>query len=147
MDENETDRLARRLEQRAQRLTERGAVEPSLGEIVDTAVRRLMTAIIVAGGLIGLGLYASKPETPKFQAFAAPNGQIIRVGTQSGTVLACEGRTCMTVVRRGQTLQRTLPSMETPAQRALPAPAPARPALPAPASTPAETPDETPATE
>jgi hypothetical protein len=133
MDELENDRLARRLERRA----ERGAHEPGLGEIVDSAARRLMTGIIVAGGLIGLGLYASKPETPRFSAFATPDGKIVRVGTQSGTVLACEGRTCMTVVQRGQRLHRTLPSTQAaPAageQKALPA-TPDRPALPAPAT-------------
>ena len=130
MDEFETDRLARRLEQRAERRTQ----ESALGEIVDGAARRLMTGIIVAGGLIGLGLYASKPEAPRFDAFAMPDGKIVRIGTQSGTVLLCEGKTCMTVVQRGQRLHRTLPSMEaapaTGTQKALQPPA--RPALPAP---------------
>ena len=134
MDEFETDRLARRLEQRAERRAEQRAHDPGLGEIIDGAARRLMTGVIVAGALIGLGLYASKPEAARFSAFAMPDGKIVRVGTQSGTVLLCEGKTCMTVVQRGQRLHRTLPSMEAAptsgAQKALPAPQ--RPALPAP---------------
>ena len=98
--------------------------ELSLADIVDNAARKLVTAIVIAGGLIALALYF-QPSPPRYQATAA-DGRIVRVDTRSGTVIACEGTRCYRVLRRGQDLD------EAPAARALPAPA-ARPAQPAPA--------------
>ena len=107
--------------------------EPPLREMIDLASRRLVTGLVIAGAAIGLAIYA-RPGPPRYEAIAAPDGRIIRIDTRSGTVLACEGRRCMTVVRRGQRLERELPAPAQP--RALPAPARA-PALPAPAPAPA----------
>jgi hypothetical protein len=138
--DDDTDRLARRPERRAERNAERPKPEPSLGETIEMATRRLMTAIVVAGGLIAAGIYASRPEAPRYDAFATPDGRIVRVNLRSGTVLACEGRTCMIVVQRGQRLHRSLPDPAP--QQAAPAPVPAQRALPAP-----EPKDEAPAEE
>ncbi len=105
--------------------------EDSLGEVADRGIRRIVTAIIIAGSIVSLAIY-SRPGPPRFQAFAA-EGQIVRVDTRSGTVLACEVNQCWTVVRRGQRLKR-------PAPAALPKPAaqlPQAPAAPAPAAAPA----------
>ena len=102
--------------------------ESPLREAIDLAGRRLVTGLVIAGASIGLAIYA-RPGPPHYEAIAAPDGRIIRIDTRSGTVIACDGRTCMTVVRRGQSLHRELPA------KALPPPIPAaRPqALPAPA--------------
>ena len=97
-------------------------------DLIDSAVRKIVTALVIAGGVIALGIY-SRPGPPRYQVIAA-DGQIVRIDTRSGTVIACEGKTCMTVVRRGQRLEPSLPSMAAP-------PAP-RAALPAPAPTPAQ---------
>ena len=106
--------------------------EQPLRETIDLAGRRLVTGLVIAGAAIGLAIYA-RPGPPRYEAIAAPDGRIVRIDTRSGTVIACEGRTCMTVLRRGQRLNREIPA------RALPPPAPAaRPqALPAPAPAPA----------
>ena len=101
--------------------------EPSLAELVETGIRRIITSIVIAGGLIGLAIW-SQGDPPRYQVTAA-DGRIIRVNTQSGTVIACEGRTCAVVLERGQDLADKLP------ERALPAPATQNPAaLPAPAT-------------
>jgi hypothetical protein len=111
---------------------------PMLGEAIDGAVRKLTTGIVIAGGLIGLGIYAH-PE-PRFQAF--PFGdQIIRVDGKSGTIIACQGsQTCQLVLRKGQKLERikrtdadASPQPALP-QPALPKPAPATPPPAAPAA-------------
>ncbi|HEU0134612.1 MAG TPA: hypothetical protein VFR28_07300 [Allosphingosinicella sp.] len=97
-----------------------------LGEAIDGAVRKITTGIVIAGGLIGLGIYAH-PE-PRFDAFAFGN-QIIRVDGKTGTIIACEGtRTCQQVLRKGQRLERIKRS------DALPAPSQATPLPAAPAS-------------
>ena len=88
--------------------------EPPLRELVDLASRRLVTGLVIAGAAIGLAIYA-RPGPPRYEAIAAPDGRIIRIDTRSGTVLSCEGRTCMIVVRRGQRLERNLPAKALPA--------------------------------
>ncbi len=108
--------------------------EPPLRELIDLASRRIVTGLVLAGAAIGLAIYA-QPGPPRYEAIAAPDGRIIRIDTKSGTVLACEGRTCMTVVRRGQRLVRELPAKALPAPVQAPAAAPPR-ALPAPAPAP-----------
>ena len=97
-----------------------------LGEAIDGAVRKITTGIVIAGGLIGLGIYAH-PE-PRFDAFAVGD-RIVRVDSRSGTIIACEGtRTCELVLRKGQRLERVRRT------NALPAPAPATPLPAAPAA-------------
>lgn len=99
---------------------------PMLGEAIDGAVRKITTGIVIAGGLIGLGIYAH-PE-PRFNAFAFGD-QIVRVDGKTGTIIACEGtRTCLLVLRKGQQLQRIKRT------DALPGPAAATPLPAAPAA-------------
>jgi hypothetical protein len=119
--------------------------EPDGGlvEVVDGAVRRLATAIAIAGALIGLGIYA-RPGPPRFEAFATPTG-FIRIDTRSGTVIGCETGRCMTLLRRHQDLAPN-PNRRpdsAPTTRANETP---RKALPAPATAPAPDPAVAPAT-
>jgi hypothetical protein len=98
---------------------------PMLGEAIDGAVRKIATAIVIAGGAIGLGIYAH-PE-PRFDAFAVGD-RIIRVDGRTGTIIACEGtRTCELVLRKGQRLERVRRTTALPAPAAV-TPPPAAPA-------------------
>jgi hypothetical protein len=102
-----------------------------LGEAIDGAVRKITTGIVIAGGLIGLGIYAH-PE-PRFDAFAFGN-QIVRVDGKTGTIIACEGaRTCRLVLRKGQRLERIRRS-DASTQPALPKAGSATPLPAAPAA-------------
>ncbi|HEY0131106.1 MAG TPA: hypothetical protein VGB57_06850 [Allosphingosinicella sp.] len=106
----------------------RGAM---LGEAIDGAVRKITTGIVIAGGLIALGIYAH-PE-PRFDAFALGD-QIIRVDGKTGTIIACEGRqTCQLVLRKGQSLER-IKRTNSSSRPALPRPAQATPPQAAPAA-------------
>jgi hypothetical protein len=102
--------------------------EPGLTELIEVSVRRIVTSIVLAGGLIALSLYMQDYEVPQYQVTAA-DGRIVRVNTESGTVIACEGESCAIVLERGQELQERLPPRP-------PAKAEAAPALPAPAAAP-----------
>ena len=103
--------------------------EPTSTELIDAAVRKVVTAVVIAGSVIALAVY-SRPGPPRYQAFAAGD-RIVRVDMRSGTVLACENRECMTIVRRGQRLKRDLPSMRIEARTTTPAlPAPGNEAAP-----------------
>jgi hypothetical protein len=116
---------------REERETERKE-ESALAVLVNETVRKLVTAIVIAGGLIGLGAYMSSNdvEAPRYQISTTPDGRIIRVNTDSGTVIVCEGNRCGIVVQRGQDLD------DAPPPRAALPKEEARPALPAPAPTP-----------
>ena len=121
-----------------------GRREPPLGEVIDGAVRRIVTGIAIAGAAIALALYA-RPGPPRYQAIETETG-IIRVDTRSGTILHCVENGCYTVVRRGQPLldreerqkarARAFGDNPAAAPGALPAQQPQR-ALPAPVSEPA----------
>ena len=76
--------------------------EPSLGDVVEGAVRKIVSAVVIAGAAIALAIYA-RPAPPRYQAFATDNG-IVRVDMRTGTVIACETGRCMTLLRRGQRL-------------------------------------------
>ena len=112
---------------------DRPAREPALAELVDAVLRKLVTAIVIAGAIIAIAIYA-RPAPPRYQA-AVGDGVIVRIDTRSGTIIACEAGHCATVLRRGQHLERSLPRPAAPAPQALPAPAPT--AVPAPAPAPA----------
>ena len=100
--------------------------EPPLSEMVDAAVRRIVTGIVIAGAAIALGLYSSRPAPPRYEVDVS-GSTVLRTDVRSGTVIACESQRCYTVVRRGQRLEKG------PAARPLPAPPPPPRALPAPA--------------
>lgn len=82
-----------------------GSRPTMIGEAIDGAVRKITTGIVIAGALVGLGIYA-RPGPARYDAFAFGN-QIVRVDGRTGTIIACEGtRTCQLVLRRGQRLER-----------------------------------------
>jgi len=126
------DTLEERLERRERMARGERKPDMTLADLVADSVRKLVTAIVVAGALIGAGVYLSgdEVEAPKYQVTTTPDGRILRVNTESGTVIACEGDRCGIVVQRGQDLDDSPPARVAPNQEA-------RPALPAPAATPA----------
>ena len=133
------------------RRREEAAREPTLGETIDGAARRVMTGLVIGGAAIALAVYA-RPGPPRYQALETDSG-IVRVDTQSGTILHCVANGCYTVVRSGQSLldrderqkarEKAFGGGAAPAQRALSPPQaqpqsqPQQKALPAPAAVPA----------
>ena len=115
--------------------------EPSLGELIEGATRKLVTGLVIAGGLIGLGLWSSKPsrDSSHYQIVAA-EGRIYRLNTESGWVIGCDGNRCGIVLRSGRDLEDPLPAPTPPRQLAPPTPAPG------PTPAPAQLPPAAPAT-
>lgn len=115
-------------------------------DLMDMLGRRISGALLGAGAMIAIGLFAggdggTEIEAPTYQAFAA-DGEVFRLNTDSGTLIACSATApCRIVLQRGQDLAEdqngTL--FKSPAGQ-LPAPAPApQQALPAPSPAPAQT--------
>ena len=104
------------------------AGDQTLG-VLDMFGKRLMIGLALAGALPAIALYA-QPQPKHFEAFVA-NGEVIRVNTRTGTIVACNAERCMQVLERGQKLK------EFPEGRLFAPEAPAAPALPSPAGAPA----------
>lgn len=115
-----------------------GETRGQVAEMLDLLGRRLGGAIVLAGAFIAVGIYSSDgggDEVQTYQAFAA-DGEVFRVNTDSGTIIACNATRCTRILERGQDLLdeggNTLFKGPVPtAQPALPAPAAAQQAQPA----------------
>jgi hypothetical protein len=114
-----------------------GEIEPSAADLVESAVRKLVTAVVIAGGLIALAVYW-QPASPHYQAVAA-DGRIYRINTRDGTIIGCQGDRCAIVLQHGHRLEDNLEPPAVPKQLA-PPPAPAPAPAPAPSSAPAPAP-------
>ncbi|HEX8261726.1 MAG TPA: hypothetical protein VF547_02510 [Allosphingosinicella sp.] len=105
----------------------------SLQEAVDAGIRRISTALVVAGAIIGLAVYA-RPGPPRFEA-VVDGDRIIRVDTHKGTIISCEGQqTCQLILKSGQRLTRVKRTDAPPQAEALPKPAVPTPPAAAPAA-------------
>jgi hypothetical protein len=137
-DELERDRLRGR--DRAREREPEPEREPTLGELIEGSVRKLVTGMVIAGALIGLGVYGSSrggdSSAPDYQITTSADGRIVyRLDTDRGRIIACEGTHCWQVLQRGQDLDDEPPAENsaappTPVQ-ARPAPAQVAPAQPA----------------
>ena len=104
--------------------------EMTVGELVDRVTSRIATGLVIAAAVIGIAVYA-RPSPGHYEAVVAPDGKVVRVNTQSGGIVVCDGGVCQSLVipRHPDRAPRT--RAEPPA--ALPASS-ATPALPAPAT-------------
>ncbi len=129
--------------------------EPTLGELIEGSVRKLVTGIIIAGGLIALGTYGAGrggSSAPNYQITTSADGRTVyRLNTDSGSIVACLPRSASDnhcwLMQRGNRNLEDEPLVENsaaapaPAVQAQPAPPPAvtaqpaAPQLPAPQNT------------
>jgi hypothetical protein len=124
--------------------------EPTLGELIEGSVRKLVTGMVIAGALIGLGVYGSSrgggSAAPDYQITTSADGRIVyRLDTDRGRIIACEGAHCWQVLQRGQELDDQPPA-ETPKQNGAATQPQAVTAQPAPAQLPAPQNSAAPAT-
>ena len=114
-------------------MDDRSETQATLADTIDLAARRIMTGLVIAGGLIGLAIY-SRPGPPRYEVDVM-GSTVLRTNTRTGGVLACEGRRCYVLIRRGAQHgdpppEKAVSAEPPPPQQALPAPEPA----PAPAN-------------
>ena len=116
--------------------------EPTLGEVIEGSVRKLVTGLVIAGGLIGLGVYGGGRSSGRggsdleYQIATSADGQIVyRINTDSGSIVACRpaGNHCWLMQRGNRDLDD-----EPPAENVAAPP----PAQIAPQQPPAETPKQ-----
>jgi len=149
-EEDELDRGGLRGRGRARERELEPEREPTLGELIEGSVRKLVTGMVIAGALIGLGVYGSSrgggSSAPDYQITTSADGRIVyRLDTDRGRIIACEGTHCWQVLQRGQELDDEPPA-ETPKQNATATQPQAVTAQPAPAQLPAPQNSAAPAT-
>jgi len=124
----------------------RSAREPetSVGDLIEGAVRKIVTAMVITGALIGLGLYW-QPGPARYQIIAA-DGHVYRLNTKSGVIVACAGDRCGFVLKDSSDIEHRLEVPAPPRQVAPPTPSAApAPALPPPGAPAASGPAPAPA--
>lgn len=106
-------------------------------DVAERMTSRISNSLVIAAGILGLGIYWSgdEIETPTYQAVATPDGRVVRVNMESGSIVSCDAVRCTLVYLDGERLER--PSEAAKAEAAgLRPPAPAQPALPQPKAAP-----------
>lgn len=88
----------------------REEAEPSLYELVDLVARRLVTAVVIAGGLIAFAVWTQDVEAPDYQIAASADGRVYRVNTESGWIIGCENKTCEILLDDETNLRAELPA-------------------------------------
>ena len=72
------------------------AAPATTAEIVERMTSRLANSLVIAAGILGLGIYWSgdSVEAPNYQAVAMPDGRLVRLNTESGSVVSCDAARC-----------------------------------------------------
>jgi len=122
-----------------------GATPPATtAEIVERMTTRVANSLVIAAGILALGIYWSgdEIETQTYQAVATPDGRVIRVNTHSGSIVSCDATRCGLVWLQGDDLDRVGEEVGERVREAMegrepgPQDAPARQALPPPPGAP-----------
>lgn len=99
-----------------------------LADTIDVAVRRVVTGLVLAGALVGAGIYLSDSgsEPARYQALTTSDGRIVRLNTDSGSLVVCQGNDCWLMQRGSSNLDDEPPAAAAAQQTppALPAPQP-----------------------
>ena len=103
-DEEEEELGRGRDRARARRSEPEPEREPTVGELIDSSVRKLVTGMVIAGALIGLGVYGSGSgggsAAPEYQITTSADGRTVyRVNTDSGSIVACRDNNCWLMQR------------------------------------------------
>lgn len=77
--------------------------------VAERMTSRISNSLVIAAGLVALGLYASgdeAAEAPTYQAVPMPDGRVIRLNTESGSVVSCDSNRCAIIFLQGDRLRR-----------------------------------------
>lgn len=125
------------------------AEESSTAEIVERMTSRVANSLVIAAGVIAIGIYAAGgvSQPARYQAVSTPDGRVVRVNTESGSIVSCDASRCTLIQLRSDDLNRRDEEEQerrSEQQPALPSPA-AAPAASGPASSPAPATQQAPA--
>ncbi len=84
------------------------AAPATTAELVERMTSRLANSLVIAAGILGLGIYWSgdSVEAPNYQAVAMPDGRLVRLNTESGSVVSCDAARCTIIQLANQDLEQ-----------------------------------------
>ncbi|HEX8216322.1 MAG TPA: hypothetical protein VF577_02550 [Allosphingosinicella sp.] len=102
-----------------------------LGGLIERMTSRIVNSMVIAAGLVALGLYASgggdvDVAAADYQIVATSDGRVIRLNTETGSIVSCTSVRCTLVLMRSNDLERVSDADRAAEQRALPSPASAQ---------------------
>ncbi|HYJ28877.1 MAG TPA: hypothetical protein VEW25_00875 [Allosphingosinicella sp.] len=103
-----------------------------LGGLIERMTSRIVNSLVIAAGLIALGIYASGPgdiEAPDYQIVASSDGRVVRLNTDTGSIVSCDATRCTLILMRSDDLERVSDDEREKGQAR-------QPALPPPAAAP-----------
>lgn len=103
-----------------------------LGALNERMTSRIVNSLVIAAGMIALGLYAGGSgdvEAPDYQIVAASDGRVVRLNTDTGSIVSCDAVRCTLVLMRSDDLRRVSDDDRQKSQAS-------QPALPPPAAAP-----------
>jgi hypothetical protein len=82
--------------------------QPTDGDVAERMTSRISNSLVIAAGLVALGLYASGDdyEAPTYQVVSTPDGRVVRLNTDSGSIVSCDTRRCTLIYLDGERLPR-----------------------------------------
>jgi hypothetical protein len=83
-----------------------------MAEVADRMTSRIANSLVIASGILALGIYWSGDEAPTYHAVATPDGRVIRINTESGSIVSCDATRCGLVWLQGDDLDRVGQQME-----------------------------------
>jgi hypothetical protein len=106
-------------------------------DVAERMTSRISNSMVIAAGVLALGIYWSgdEVETPTYQAVSTPDGRVVRVNTESGSIVSCDAARCTLIYLDGERLDRVREGGEAEAAGVRP-PEGAQPALPQPKEAP-----------
>lgn len=106
--------------------------DPPTAELIERMTSRIVNSLVIAAGVIALGLYAGggggDVEAPDYQIVSTPDGRVVRLNTDTGSIVSCDAARCALIQMRSDNLEREFErrrdrQQESAPQQALPPPA------------------------
>jgi hypothetical protein len=105
--------------------------DPPAGDQMERMTSRIVNSLVIAAGVIALGLYAggggTEVEAPDYQIVSTTDGRVVRLNTDTGSIVSCDAARCRLIQMRSDDLEREFERAREgagePPQQALPPPA------------------------
>lgn len=96
------------------------------GDQVERMTGRVVNSLVIAAGVIALGLYAggggTEVEAPDYQIVSTTDGRVVRLNTDTGSIVSCDAARCRLIQMRSDDLEDEFERARETPQRALPPP-------------------------
>jgi hypothetical protein len=83
--------------------------DPPPAEVIERMTSKIVNSLVIAAGVIAIGLYASGSgdvEAVDYQIVATTDGRVVRLNTETGSIVSCDIARCTLIMMRSSDLER-----------------------------------------